>query len=445
MLFSRKDLFTIIAPLMVEQLLSITIGMLDTVMVASAGQAAVSGVSLVDSLNLLLIYIFSALATGGAVISSQFLGAKNFIAARKSAKQLIYSVFSVSFVIMLIAVIFRVPLLRLIFGEINADIMENAKIYFLFTAISYPFLALYNAGAALFRSMGNSKISMRASLLMNGINVAGNAILIFIFKMGAAGAAIATLFSRIIGAFLMLILLHDKHNTIYIEKIFSYKPDFTIIKNILKIGIPNGLENSMFQFGKVLTQSLIASFGAVAIGANAAAGSLSSIQYVCGTAISLSMVAIVGRCIGAGELKQAKKYTITLLSIAYTAIFLVALFSTIFINNLVGLYNLDAASSKQAVELMIYHGICVCTIWPSAFTLPNAFRAASDVKYPLLISMISMWVFRVGFSFVLGKFMGLGVMGVWIAMTIDWLFRAVLFIIRFIRGKWMEKYKPIRA
>jgi len=442
MLFSRKDLFTIIAPLMVEQLLAVTIGMLDTMMVASAGEAAVSGVSLVDSLNLLLIYLFSALATGGAVITSQFLGAKNFEAARKSAKQLIYVVFIVSTIIMLCAVIFRSQILRLIFGSIDTSIMENAKIYFLFTAISYPFLALYNGGAALFRSMGNSKISMRASLIMNIINVSGNAILIFVFHLGAAGAAIATLFSRIVGSMIMLVLIHDKHGSIYIEKLFHYKPDFGIIKSILRIGIPNGMENSMFQLGKVLTQSLIASFGTIAIAANAAANALSSMQYIFGTAISLSMVTIVGRCIGAGEINQAKKYTIKLLSIAYTAIFIVALTMTIFIKPLISLYNLSPASSQLAYYLMLYHAACVCTIWPAAFTLPNAFRAASDVKYPLLISMISMWVFRVALSYVLGLYFGLGIMGVWIAMTSDWLFRAILFLIRFVRGRWTTKYKP---
>ena len=320
MLFSRKDLVRIIIPLMIEQLLAVTIGIIDSMMVASVGEAAVSGVSLVDTINILLINIFSALATGGAVISSQFLGRRDYDAACSAAKQLMYVVFSLAFILMSVALIFRSPLLHLIFGAIEADVMVSAKTYFLYSAISYPFLALYNSAAAIFRAMGNSKISMRASFLMNIINVIGNAILIYIFDLGVAGAAIATLFSRMVGAAIMLLLVHDKENPIFIEKLFHFRPNFKIIKSILGIGVPSGMENGMFQFGKLLTQSLIASFGTAAIAANAAASALANLQYISGTAVSLSMITIVGRCIGAEDVKQARYYTVRLLGVAYASI-----------------------------------------------------------------------------------------------------------------------------
>ncbi len=445
MLFTNRELKKIIVPLLIEQMLGVTIGMLDTVMVASAGEAAVSGVSLVDSVNLLMVYVFTALASGGAITISQLLGAREKEYSLKAAKQLVCVVFFVSFVIMTTMLIFRKGLLSLIFGSIEADVMKNAQIYFLFTALSYPFLALYNAGAAIFRAMGNSKISMRASLVMNVINLCGNALLIFVFKMGAAGAAIATLFARMVGAVAMMYLIHNKQLDVYVEKLYRWKPDWYLIKRICAIGIPNGMENGMFQFGKVITQSLISSFGTIQIAANAAAAGLSSVQYTPGGALGLSMIIVVGRCVGACETEQAKKYARKLLMIAYVIVAALSLGMALFSKPLVGLYNLSPESSALARKLLILHCVSVCTVHPMAFCLTNSFRAASDVKFTMIISMISMWVFRVGLSYVFGKYMGMGVMGVWLAMVSDWTFRAIIFGTRFVRGTWLTKYKALKT
>ena len=444
MLFSRKDLSKIIIPLLIEQALAITIGMLDTAMVATAGEAAVSGVSLVDSVNLLLVYLFSALAGGGAVVISQLIGQREIGAAKEASKQLMWVVFIASTFLSVFSVCLRGPLLKLIFGKIEADVMENALVYFFYTALSYPFLGLYNAGAAIYRAQGNSKTSMYVSFLMNGINVAGNALLIFVFKMGAAGAAIATLFSRVIGALIMTILPCKKNKEVYIEKIFRYKPDFRLIKRICGIGIPNGLESGMFQFGKVITQSLISSFGTIAIAANAAANALTALQYIPGNAIGLAMVTVVGQCVGAGEKEQAKKYSKRLVGLAYLCIFVISAVLCIFPKGLVGLFGLSPDATDIAIKLIYANSIAVCTIWPLAFTLATSFRAASDVKYPMIISVTSMWVFRVGLSFVLAIWLNMGIMGVWIAMYVDWLFRAVIFVIRYLRGKWLTKFKELK-
>lgn len=441
MLFTRKDLTRILLPLLAEQILAVTVGMFDSMMVSSAGEAAVSGVSLVDSINLLLSNIFAALATGGAVVCSQFLGRKDYGAARTSAKQLYYVVFFVSTSIMAIALLFRTSLLSLIFGKIDADVMGHAKIYFLFTALSYPFLALYNGGAAVFRAMGNSKISLYVSLGMNAVNIAGNAILIYGFHLGAAGAAIATLFSRILGAWVMLALSHNKKNPIYVENLFRYRPDFPLIKNILHIGVPSGMENGMFQFGKLLTQSLVSTFGTAAIAANAVANTLASFEYAAGGAVGLTMITVIGRCVGAGEKEQAKQYVKKLLGVGYAVMFVVALLLTLFAKPIIGVYKLSAESSSLALTLILVHNIFAATIWPLAFTLPNSFRAASDVRYPMLVSVFSMWVFRVACSYILALGFDLGVLGVWIAMLIDWVFRTVLFVIRFVSSRWLTKYK----
>lgn len=443
MLFSNQDLKRIIIPLVIEQFLTVTIGMLDTVMVAHAGEAAVSGVSLVDTVNLLMIFIFTALASGGSVIISQFIGAGKMDYANKSAKQLVWVVFTVSFFLMTFMLLFRNGLLSLIFGSVESDVMANAQVYFLFTALSYPFLALYNAGAAIFRAMGNSKISMRASIIMNLINLFGNALLINVFGMGAAGAAIATLFSRIIGAGLVMFLLYDKTLPVHIEKIFSYKPDFQIIKRICGIGIPNGAENGMFQLGKVITQSLISAMGTVSIAANAAANGLVSLQYAPGSALGVAMITVVGRCVGAKEKEQAKMYARKLLGIAYILMASVAILMAIFSKPLVALYGLSPEAAEMAQQLLIIHSIILSILHPVAFCLGNSFRAANDVRYTLMISIASMWIFRIGLSYVFVKFLGWGLIGVWLAMFSDWICRALFFGIRFIRGTWLTKYKEL--
>ena len=340
MLFSRQDLSRIIVPLLLQQTLGVTVGMIDSVMVASAGEAAVSGVSLVNSVNLLLVYVFSALASGGAVTISQALGSKDHQRAKGAAKQLIWVVFLIAFLLALIAVIFRNAILRLIFGSIPADIMQSAQEYFLFTAISYPFLGIYNACAAIFRAEGNSKISLQTSVVENVLNIAGNAFLIYGLHWGAAGAAIATLAARIVGAFIMLIRIRDPIHHLYITSFFPFRPEWPTIKQICRIGIPNGIENGMFQFGKVITQSLISTFGAVQIAANAAANPLTSLQYIPGSAIGLAMTVIIGRCIGAGEHAQARYYVKKLLAITYGSIILLSIPMCTFSRELAGMYQL---------------------------------------------------------------------------------------------------------
>lgn len=443
MLFTKRDITKIVFPLIIEQLLSVTIGLFDSIMVSSAGDAAISGVSLVDSVNLLFSYLFSALATGGAVVVSQCLGKRDPQKATHASKQLVLTVFAAAVLLSAVVVCFRNPLLHLIFGKVEADVMANARIYFLITALSYPFLGLYNASAAIFRSVGNSKISMTASLMMNIINVSGNAFFIFVCGWGAAGAATATLIARAAGAALMMALLHGKKHNLRISGLLKTRPDFAVIKNICRIGIPSGIENSMFQFGKVITQSLISSFGTVQIAANAAANSLSGLQHIPGSAVNLAVITIVGRCIGAMELGQAKSYSRKLLGMSYGSIWAASALIFVLLRPILSIYNLSPASTDLAYDLMVMHTIAVSTIWPLSFSTPNSFRAAGDVKFPLVVSSSSMWIFRVGLSYVFGKFLGLGVVGVWLAMFSDWAFRATVYSFRYFKGIWLKKIKLV--
>ncbi|SCP95664.1 MATE family efflux transporter [Anaerobium acetethylicum] len=437
-MFTKKDLSKLIIPLVIEQFLAVFVGMMGVVMVASAGEAAVSGVSLADTINILIITIFSALATGGAVISAQYIGRGDKKNACISANQLLLSGLIISTAITALCVAGHSWILSTLFGNIDAEVMSGAKTYFLITAFSFPFLSMYNSCAALFRSMGNSKVSMKASLCMNAINIIGNSILIYGFHMGTAGVAIPALVSRIAAAVIMLVMIRNPKLAIHIGKEFGWRPDYLMIKRILSIGIPNGLENGMFQIGKILVLRIISLFGTTAITANAVSNTIASFAVLPGSAIGLALITIVGQCAGAKEFEQAKRYTLQMMKITYTAMAVVNIAIIFSCPWLVRLFNLSDATAAVTIKILVYHSICAILIWPLSFTLPNALRAASDVKFTMIISIVSMWTWRIAFCYVLGKVFGLGVFGAWVAMTIDWAFRALCFIYRFFSGKWQR-------
>lgn len=437
--FTNKELLRLILPLMVEQFLAVTIGLIDTVMVASLGESAVSGVSLVDSINILLIQVFSALATGGAVIASQYIGRGDTYNARRSAKQLLYSSVAVSGVLTALSVIFRQFILTTVFGQAESDVMQAANTYFLLSAISYPFLAIFNSCAALYRSVGNSKISMIVAIIMNVINVIGNAIGIYLLKWGVAGAAASTLLSRIVGAIILLVLICKGEQKIYIEAPFKFEFDGSMVKRIMRIGIPSGFENATFQIGKLLVASLITSFGTAAIAANSIGGHVASFSNIPGMAIGLALITVVGQCIGAGDHAQAKFYTAKLMKLTYAIMMVFNVLIGVFANELVGLFNLSSQASEDAVKIIQSFAVVSSVFWPLGFTLPNSLRAAGDVKFTMYSSIISMGIFRIGFAFLLGHVLGMGVLGTWYAMYIDWVIRTVLFVGRYLSGKWKNK------
>lgn len=438
LLFSNKALKSLIIPLLIEQMLAITVGMADTMMISSAGEAAVSGVSLVDMINVVMINIFAALATGGAVVTAQLIGAQKRDGACESAKQLIVITGLISIIIGLTVIFVRRPMLRLFFGNIAEDVMHNALIYLLISAVSYPFLAVYNSCAALFRSMGNSKISMQTSVLMNILNIAGNAVLIFVFHMGVAGAAISSLFSRIVAAAVLFILIRNKNNLIYVRGSMKFQP--RLIKKILRIGIPNGLENSLFQLGRVVVVSIISVFGTVQIAANAVANNLDALGCIPGQAMNLAMITVVGQCVGAGTYEQAIYYIKKLLKIAYLLTIGLNICILLSLPLVLKIYNLSEETLRLAMILIFIHNGCAMLLWPLSFTLPNALRAANDVKFTMITAIFSMLVFRILFSYIFGIRMGMGAVGVWTAMVMDWLFRVICFVLRFVSGRW-KKYK----
>ena len=438
-LFTNKDLKKLIIPLIIEQLLTVTVGLADSIMISSVGEAAVSGVSLVDSIMILLINMFSALATGGAVVAGQYLGQKKHVMACKTADQLILFISALAAVIMAGIYAMRGFILHGVFGAIAPAVMHSAEVYLLIVTASIPFLAVYNGCAALFRTMGNSKTAMQMSLFMNAVNIIGNAVLIYGVGMGVEGAAIPTLASRVIAAAVILVLLKNRNQAVHISRNFNFKFKGFLVGRILKIGVPNGVENSMFQLGKILVLSLVAGFGTASITANAVSNMVAMFEIIPGMAVGLAVLTVVSRCVGANDYEAARYYTKKLLKIAYASLIVFNLFIVAMLPVIIRAYHLSPETAAITRKILLYHTLCCVTIWPVSFTLPNTLRASNDVKYTMVTAIISMWIFRIFFSFVLGKWLGWGVFGVWVAMTLDWAVRAVLFLIRYIKGKWQYR------
>ena len=437
-LFTTQELLRLIGPLLVEQFLAVTVGMADTMMVSRVGEAAISGVSLVDMINNLIINLFAALATGGAVVVSQYLGAREKEKADDSSSQLVLLSGILGLTVGVACILLARPMLRLFYGSIDADVMDAGLTYLRITAISYPFLALYNAGAALFRSMGNSRISMQVSLLMNLINIVGNAVCIFGLNMGVGGVAWPSVVSRAVAAVLILKAASRSGNALQLR--FTARPNVPLAGRILHIGIPSAFENSLFQAGRILVVSMISTFGTVQIAANAVANNLDSMGCIPGQAIGLAMITVVGRCVGACDNPQAVKYTRKLMLWTYLTMGLFNGCILLLVKPLVGIYALSGETMALAILLVRIHCGCGLVLWPISFVLPNALRAANDVKFTMAVSVLSMAVWRICFSYVLGVQMGYGAIGVWIAMVVDWVCRALCFVGRFEHGDWKTKY-----
>ena len=436
MLYTNKDLKKLILPLVMEQFLTLLVGMADTIMISGVGEAAVSGVSLVDTINVLVINVFVAFGTGGAVVAGHFLGQKDSPKACKAAWQTTFFSVLLAIVVTGIFIAFHDGLLRLVFGNVEEAVMQNAKEYLVVTAFSIAPLALYNACAGMLRAMNDSKTTMWISILMNIINITGNAILIYGVGMGATGAALSTTISRVVGAVIIFCLMFRRDKAIHFVGQITWRFDLQYIKKILYIGVPNSLENSMFQLGKILTISMVSSYGTYAIAANAVCNTLAAFNVLPGLAINNALLAVAAVCVGAGEFEQARYYTKKLMKIAMCFLAGMTLLIVLGGDRIIGFYNLSPQASELAVQVFTYHGIMAVFFWLPSFSLPNTLRAAGDVVWSMAIGIFSMWVFRLLFSWLLGTHFGMGLMGVWVAMTIDWVFRACCYLLRFKGHKW---------
>ena len=437
-LFSRNDLVRLIIPLIVDQFLQVAVGLSDSIMVARVGEAAVSGVSLVDTVMLLIINIFTALATGGAVIAGQYLGRKDPKTGCEATAQLFNFTFLFSIFIMILGYLGQNVILYHVFGKIEPEVMKDSRTYLLIVLSSIPMIAMYNAGAAIFRAMGNSNIAMKTSLLMNSINVFGNALLIFGFHRGVEGVAIPTVVSRGVACVVILILLNNQEHELHILHPYPFKIKWNVLKKILYIGIPNGLENSMFQLGKIAVLSLVSGLGTASLAANAVGNNIANFAILPGMSFGFALLTVCAQCVGAGDFEQVKYYTKHMMRVEYLCLIASNLIVILALPFILSVYNLSDEAARYANDIILYHAACVVTIWPLSFTLPNTLRAAADVKVTMVLSIISMWVFRFGFSYLLTMVFHMGIFGVWVAMTIDWLVRGIFFVCRYKSGRWQK-------
>ena len=455
-IFSDHDLKLLILPLFLEQLLEVLVGVSDTFMVSYAGEAAVSGVSLVNMFNTVFIYLFSALAAGGAVVVSQYIGRRDEKNGNLSAGQLVMiaAVFSVA--VMIFSLVLNRQLLRLLFGEVDQDVMEACVTYLRISAYSYPAIAVYNVGAAIYRSMGKTGLTMNISLAANGINIAGNAIGVFGLHAGVAGVAYPSLIARTFSAAVILALCFRKKDyrahkrgqreqdasldqvCVRFEWRNIFRWESGMVRRILGIAVPNGIENGLFQLTKVGLSSITALFGTVQIAANGVSQSFWSVAALMGNALGLASVTVIGQCMGAGDTEAAEYYMRRLLRITFLA--------SILWNGLILLatplvlrgYAISGEAAHLVVILVVIHNIFNALLYPLSGALANGLRAAGDVKYTMYVSLFSTIGCRVVFSVLFGICLDLGVIGVAFAMCLDWMIRAAFFWIRFRRGKWKE-------
>lgn len=429
--FTKSDLKRLIIPLLIEQTLAILVGLLDVLMVSYFGDTAVSGVSLSDMINVLLINIFSALATGGAVVISQAIGKKAIKDANKACNQLITISLFIGLIIMILTLTLGKQILNLLYGHVETAVMDASLTYLRITSISFPFLAVYNSSAAIYRSIGNSKVSMSVSIIMNIINCVGNAILVYGVKMGVAGVAIPTVISRGVACIIILCLLINKKQMLHLNLIDLVKLDFKTIGTILKYGIPSAIENGLFQLGRILVVSLISLYPTFQVSANSVANTFDSLGCIPGSAMNLAMITVVGQMIGAKDYKMARYYTNKLLKLTYIMTIGLNIIICATIPLCVKAYNISPEAQELTIYLVLIHDGFAMLLWPAAFTLPNALRASNDVVFTMVVSVLSMFIFRIGFSYLFHYTLGLGALGVWIAMVIDWLAKAIVFIIRY--------------
>lgn len=439
-MFSNVDLRKLLIPLIIEQVLSGLMGIADTMMVTTVGDTAISAVSCVDSINILVLYLVSALATGGTIICSQYLGRKDRKNAILAGQQVFVVSIALALAIMAVCLVFRRQLLVLIFGQVEASIMDQAMDYFLVTIFSYPFMAIQQTSAAQFRAGGNSKLPMLVTALANVVNVGGNALFIFVLDWGVVGAAVATLISRVINAVILLICQRKESAPIPFRNYLQIRPQKRLIGMICRIAIPAGFENGLFQFGKLIVQSTVATLGTTAIAAQAMTHTLDTIQSMPSLAVGMGLLTVVGQCVGAGKIEEARQNTKKLCLVSWIILAGLAVGLLGLTGPICAISGLSADATSLTFQMMTWIMVAKMLFWVPSFTLPNTLRASGDVAFSAFVSAISMWVFRVLLSFLLCRVFGFGLEGVWIAWFADWVFRMCFYIWRYKSGRWTRKH-----
>lgn len=437
-MFSNKDLRNMIVPLFFEQLLVMLVGIMDTFIVSYAGEAAVSGVSLVNSFNTIFIYLFTALASGGAVVISQYIGNQDKKNSILSSSQLVMFSCIFSIVVSVVVLLFQKPILSGLFGRVDGDVMDACMTYLRISAYSYPFIAIYNAGASLYRSMAKTKTTMNISLVSNLINIIGNYIGVFVVHAGVAGVAVPSLIARAFSAIVITCLCFDAQLAAYYTKEGILTWDSAMLKRVLNIAVPNGIENGIFQFVKVALSSVVALFGTYQIAANGIAQSIWSLAALMGVALGPVYITVIGQCMGKQDTSQAKYYfkKLNRLALVLSLVWNVLIF--LITPGWMKFYQVSQETIQMVIYLVAIHNFFNAFVYPFSGPLSNGLRAAGDVKFTMIVSVASTVLARFVFSLLFAIYFNLGVIGIALAMCLDWSLRAVIFYLRYRSGKWMN-------
>ncbi len=439
--FSNRDLIIFILPVLFEQFMMAGLGIADTFMVSYLGESALAGVALVNRIDNFAKQFFLALAQGGSVILSMYIGAEDKKNARIAMKSNIRIVFSIGLAIMAVMVLFSTQILDLLYGNAEAEVLAYSNSYFNITALSYPLIALYYSASASFRAMGESRVPFIASVSMMSINLVLKYIFIFLLELDVVGAALSTLIAMgIVGITLLIMLARKKKNGVYLETLFEPKLHGGTIKRILSVSVPNGIEQGMFQLGALLIAGLISGLGTDAINADQIARNITPLIHSVGAGFAAAMMMVIGQCMGAGKPEEATMYTKHILKLDYLMTIGDGILFLTFLKPIISIFpNLSEQTVKYTYAIAVLYIISSCIAYPTSFAVASALRGAGDTKFVMVVASLSMFLFRIGAAYIFAKFMGFGVIGAWMAMVSDWVIRSIIFIIRFKQGKWKRK------
>lgn len=436
LLFSNADLKKLIIPLTLEQILFMLVGIADTLMVSALGEEAMSGVSLINILEYFMYTVMSAICSGGGIVISQYIGAKNNLLAKKTANQLLSLALAIAVVLSAIGLYYHQEFLHLLYGNVDAGVMQAADTYFLIAVCSIPCIAVHQACSAMFRSMNETKIPLYTVIVLNITNIIGNYLAVYVLHAGVYGVALATVLARVVGNALMLFLSLQTKYVLHINLPELLTFDSFLTRKILSISIPNSIENGLFAAGKVVMTSIVALFGTTQTAANAVSNTYQISAIFVVNAINMAMLTVVGQCVGANEYEQAKCYVKKLLKLSFWSTAALSVLVIMAMPLTLDFYHISAETQKLVIILVILHNVAATILQPLCFNLPNAIRAAGDVGFTMRAGIGSMLIFRLGVAYIAGILLNYQILGVWFAMVADWLVRAILFTYRWKSGVW---------
>lgn len=433
---NAKQIFSLIIPIFIDSAFIVLISILNTAMISSSGVAAVSAVSVVDSLNIFIVSVFIAIATGGTVIVAQYFGGRNPEQASRAASQAISAIAVISISLCILIILFHSQLLQLLFGSADADVLANAKLFLIGSSISYPFFAIYQSIVGVLRGVSETKACLFLSVILNLTYFVLNILFITVMDLGVLGLAISYIVARVLGASIAVFYLFKMCHTLNVKLKDVFKPQLALLKKIMFIGLPFAAEQLFFNGGKLLTQTFIVQLGTLSITVNAISNSLSLLFQVGGSTLSVAIVTVVGQCIGRREIDDARKFIRSFLWLSCAFFVVITAVLLAIFPSLVGLYNPPSEIVPDIFQLIIIISVAQPLFWSLSFILPSAMRAAGDSTFISIVSLLTMWLFRVILGYILGITLQFGLVGVWIAMVAEWGIRGAVFYMRFRGDKW---------